>query len=83
MPNGAEQYKPKGAFDGYVVAKLEAITDRLNALPCKESFDKINKNSNDIANMKGRAFGIGATLGAIAGFISTMITMFVKHLLEK
>lgn len=80
MPNG---FHPKDAFEGYVTAKLEAITDRLDALPCKESFDRVNKNTTDIANIKGKAFGIGATLGAIAGFITAVVTMIVKYFMEK
>lgn len=80
MPDG---FNPQTAFEGYVVAKLEAMTQRLDALPCKESFEKINKNANEISNMKGRAAGIGMAVGAIAGFISAIITMIIKYLIEK
>lgn len=73
------QYKPKGAFDGYVVAKLEAITDRLNALPCKESFEKMNRNSNDISKMKGIATGVGL----VAGAIGAIVTMLIKWLIRE
>jgi len=73
MPNGAEQYKPKGAFDGYVVAKLEAITDRLNALPCNETSKRLNKAEIDIANIRGKATVFGMVAGFISGLVSTHI----------
>jgi len=73
MPNGAEQYKPKGAFDGYVVAKLEAITDRLNALPCNETSKRLNKVETDIANIRGKTTVFGMVAGFISGLVSTYI----------
>lgn len=73
------QYKPKGAFDGYVVAKLEAITERLNALPCKESFDRASKNSNDISRMKGVATGIGLVAGAIGAVVTILIKWLIRE----
>ena len=80
MPNG---FNPQTAFEGYVTAKLEAITDRLDSLPCKESFEKVNKNANDIANIKGKAAGIGLIVGGIAGFISGILAALFRFLLEK
>jgi len=80
MPNG---FDPQTAFEGYVTAKLEAITDRLDKLPCRESFEKVNRNANDIANIKGKAAGIGLIVGGIAGFISGILAALFRFLLEK
>ena len=62
MPN----FEPQDAFQGYVVAKLEAITDRLNALPCDEQSKRLGLCENKLSNIEGKA----TILGALGGFIT-------------
>jgi hypothetical protein len=77
MPNG--NYQPQTAFEGYVVAKLEGMSARLDALPCKDNITKVDKNMTDIANIKGKAGIIGAVLGAITGFLAALLSkLWVK-----
>ena len=70
VPNG---FEPEGAFQGYVVAKLEAMTDRLNALPCIETNKRLGKVENDISNIKGKA----TMFGAVAGIVTALFTKYV------
>lgn len=66
-------FEPQSAFEGYVKAKLESMEKRLDCLPCSETFKRLGKVENDIANIKGRA----AVLGVIAGFISAFVTKYI------
>jgi hypothetical protein len=63
-------FTPNGAFEGYVYAKLEDTGRRLNALPCNETFMRLNKVENDVANMRGKATVFGAITGFVAGLAS-------------
>lgn len=65
----ASNFEPATAFEGYVKASLDNMEKRLDALPCGESFKRLNKCENDIANIKGQA----TVFGAICGFISGII----------
>ena len=67
MPNG---FKPQTAFEGYVVAKMEAISARLDALPCKSDGERIVELEKKISNIEGKATIFGAITGFIAGCIS-------------
>lgn len=67
MPNG---FQPKDAFEGYVVGKLEAITQRFDDLPCKESSKRINDIEKKVANIEGKATLFGAVCGFCAGLFS-------------
>jgi hypothetical protein len=62
-------FEPSTPFEGYVAAKLETMAQRLDDLPCGETFKRLNKCENDISNMKGKATVIGAVFGFIAGLI--------------
>ena len=64
MPN----FEPEGAFQGYVVAKLEAMSDRLSALPCKENEGRLRKVETDVSNIKGKAAVFG-TLGGVITYL--------------
>jgi len=68
-----DNFTPNGAFEGYVAAKLETIAERLDKLPCPESFKRIGKCENDIANIKGKATVLGIVFGAVSGFITKWI----------
>jgi hypothetical protein len=68
-----DNFTPSTAFEGYVAGKLEDMTARLNALPCPETFKRLNKIENDVANIQGRAAIVGLIFGAIAGFITKHI----------
>lgn len=63
MPNG---FEPKTAFEGYVVGKLEAMSDRLSALPCKTQDERIRINEQKISKMEGKA----AVFGNLGGIIT-------------
>jgi len=67
MPNG---FKPQTAFEGYVVAKMEAMSDRLDTLPCKSDEDRIVELEKKVSNIEGKATLFGAITGFIAGLIS-------------
>jgi len=66
-------FTPQTAFEGYVVGKLEGITERLNALPCPEVDKRLRKCEQNIENIRGKATIYGAITGFIAGFISKVI----------
>ena len=66
MPNG---FKPQTAFEGYVVAKLEEMTNRLNYLPCDKNEIRLSICENSISNIQGKA----SMLGAISGLITYLI----------
>ena len=70
MPNGFNQ---ETAFEGYVVGKLEAMTQRLDTLPCKESSQRINDIEKKLANIEGKATIFGAAMGFVAGLFSKLI----------
>lgn len=70
MPDG---FQPQNTFEGYVYAKLESIKERLDALPCDESFKRMGKCENEISNIKGKATIIGAISGGVAAFITKYI----------
>ena len=63
-------FEPQTAFEGFVKANLENMKDRLNNLPCPETFRRLNKVENKISNIEGRATIFGIVSGFIAGFIS-------------
>ena len=65
MPNG---FEPSSAFEGYVVGKLEAMSDRLSALPCRENEGRLRKVETDVSNIKGKAAVFG-TLGGIITYL--------------
>jgi hypothetical protein len=71
-----DNFTPTGAFEGYVYAKLEDITEKFKALPCKETENRLSKVENEISHIKGKA----SIIGAIAGIISAFIA---KHLFGK
>ncbi len=60
-------FQPATAFEGYMKAKLEGIEERLDSLPCGESFKRLNKCENEISNIKGKATVWGAVMGFCAG----------------
>ena len=70
MPNG---FVPKDAFEGYVVGKLEAMTQRLDTLPCKESSTRINDIEKKVASIEGKASAFGAVCGFIGGIVGKYI----------
>ena len=80
MPNG---YEPQNAFEGIVITELQNIKEQFKALPCKESFNKINKNTTDIANIKGRGATWITIIGIIASGITTGVILFIKYLMQK
>ena len=69
----SSDFQPQTAFEGYVVAKLESMTDRLNALPCREDSKRVTDLEKKIANIEGKSSIIGAAFGFIAGIISKYI----------
>ena len=76
MWNGVERrkrmpsdFQPQTAFEGYVVAKLEGMTDRLDALPCKEDGKRLGSVEQKISNIEGKA----SIIGALAGFASGIL----------
>lgn len=66
-----DDFKPSGAFEGYVFAKLENIEKRVDNLPCPDNNKRINKCETDISNIRGQAAMLGATAGIFAGLIIT------------
>ncbi|MFZ2602698.1 MAG: hypothetical protein WAX79_01700, partial [Candidatus Omnitrophota bacterium] len=71
-----KNFEPQSAFEGYVAGKLENIEKRIDDLPCKETFKRLNKCENDVSNMQGKA----TILGAVAGFITAFLA---KHFFGK
>lgn len=68
-----DNFQPQTAFEGYIKAKLEGIEDRLDKLPCGESFKRLNKCETSIADIKGRTTVFSSILGFCAGMISKLI----------
>lgn len=80
MWNGEERrkrmgndFEPQTPFEGYVAAKLEGMEKRLDVLPCGETFKRLNRIENDVANIKGKATILGMITGFVGGFISKFI----------
>ena len=71
--NRSNNFTPSTAFEGYVAGKLEDMTARLNALPCPETFKRLNKLENDLSNIKGKATIIGMIAGFLAGLFGKYI----------
>lgn len=44
--------------------------------------EKVQKNENDIANIKGRAYGIGIMFSVVSVLLSAILTLFL-HFLPK
>ena len=65
-------FTPEGAFQGYVVAKLEDMSNRLNTLPCKTQDERIRGVEQKISNVEGKASLFGAITGFLSGFIAKM-----------
>ena len=72
----SDSFQPQTPFEGFVYAKLESMTERLNSLPCSEQNKRLGKCETDISNIKGKATAIGA----IAGFVSAW---FAKYIMGK
>lgn len=70
MPNS---FEPQTAFEGYVVGKLEAMSDRLTALPCKVQDERIRQTEQKVSRIEGKATVYGAIMGFISGIISKYI----------
>jgi len=68
-----DDFQPRTAFEGYIKAKLESIEDRLDKLPCGESFKRLNKCENSIANIQGRTTVFSSILGFCSGLIGKWI----------
>lgn len=68
-----DNFEPKTAFEGYVKATLENVEKRLDGLPCGETFKRLSKCENDIANIKGKA----TVIGTAAGFVTALITKYI------
>ena len=68
-----DSFQPQTAFEGYVKATLENMEKRLDGLPCAETFKRLNKCENDIANIKGKA----TIIGTGAGFVAALITKYI------
>jgi len=68
-----DNFDPITPFEGYIKAKLESIEKRLDQLPCGESFSRISKCENKVANMEGRA----AIFGTVMGFLSGLFGKWV------
>jgi len=66
-------FSPNGAFEGYVYANLENMKERLNNLPCPETFHRLNKLENKVSNMQGKATVWGLVAGFVSGFIAKYI----------
>ena len=66
-------FEPEGAFQGYVVAKLEDMGNRLNTLPCKTQDERIRETEQKISKIEGKASVYGAVMGFVAGIISKYI----------
>ena len=69
-------FEPKTPFEVYTFMKLEAMTERLNALPCDEQNKRLGKCENNISNITGNA----TIIGAIAGGVSAW---FIKYVLGR
>jgi len=65
-----DSFQPQTAFEGYVKATLDSMEKRLDSLPCGETFKRISKCENDIANMEGKATVFGIVAGFAAGLIA-------------
>jgi hypothetical protein len=73
MTKAASSFEPQTAFEGYVKASLDNMKERLDSLPCPESFKRLNKCENEIANIKGKA----TVFGAICGFVAALVTKYI------
>ncbi len=71
-----DEFKPTTAFEGYMKAKMEGLEDRLDKLPCGETFRRLNSVENKVANIEGKA----TVFGAVAGFITALISkLFIER----
>lgn len=70
-----DNFTPSTAFEGYVAAKLENIEKKFDDLPCAESFKRIGKCENKIANIEGKATILGIVSGFVAGIFAKI---FIK-----
>lgn len=66
-------FEPQTAFEGYVKASLDNMKERLDNLPCPETFRRLGKCENDISNIKGKA----TVIGTVAGFVAALITKYI------
>lgn len=66
-------FTPQTAFEGYVKASLDFLTDRLNALPCKMQDERIRNVEQKVSNIQGKA----SVFGALGGIISYLIGKFM------
>lgn len=73
-------FKPEGAFQGYIFAKLEDMPKRFDNIEkeVKVLTIKVDAHSKSLANMKGWAAGIGAGFG----FLTAMVKDRVIHLFK-
>ena len=65
MPN----FETKGEFEGYTVATLEAIKQRLDVLPCGETSKRVSAVEQKVANIEGRATIFGLVMGFLGGLV--------------
>lgn len=63
----SDDFKPQGAFEGYIFGKLEGIEAKLKDLPCGVVLDRLNKVENKVSNIEGKATMLGAVAGLLAG----------------
>lgn len=62
-------FEPKSPFEVYCFMKLEEMSNRLNALPCKSQDERLRGCENKISNIQGKATIFGFIAGLISGII--------------
>lgn len=67
-----KDFSPQTPFEGYIKAKLEAMSERLDALPCSDTSKRLSICEQKIANMEGKATVIGLVFGFIGGFVGKL-----------
>ena len=64
-----DNFTPQTAFEGYVKASLDNLTDRFNRLPCDAQSKRLGLCENKLSNIEGKA----TILGALGGFITFLV----------
>ena len=65
----SDNFNPQTPFEVYTFMKLEAMSSRLDALPCKAQDERIRGVEQKISNIEGKSSLFGAIFGFIAGII--------------
>jgi hypothetical protein len=74
-----ENEHARGRFEGMVIQKLDGLEQKLDEMRedliifRQDAYERINRNSQDIARQKGWMAAIGLAAGLVGGFIKSFV----------